>query len=191
MDTQLVNAWVGDKVRLRSVRGEDWELFHENDEDTEAARLSWRIQIPRSPEAAQRWAADLAHSTSNDDHAFFAIQNLDGELVGSISSHSCNLRHGTFSYGLGIFRNHWRRGYAQDAIRILLRQFFEERGYRKANAMVYDFNEPSIKLHQRLGFQMEGRHRDMIFTGGEYHDEIHFGITRDEFYDMEGKLNNS
>lgn len=182
---QTANAWVGDRVRLRSVRGEDWKLFHKNDDDTESARYGWRIQIPRSPEATRRWAEDLAHSNSNDDHAFWAIESLDGELVGSITSHSANLRHGTFSYGVAVFRDHWRRGYAQDAIRILLRHFFEERRYQKANAIVYSFNEPSMRLHERLGFQMEGRRRKMIYSGGEYHDEVLYGITRDEFYALQ------
>lgn len=38
-------------------------------------------------------------------------------------------------------------------------------------------------MHERLGFQVEGRIRDAIFTSGAYHDEVIVGITADEFFD--------
>jgi RimJ/RimL family protein N-acetyltransferase len=185
--TGNLNIWEGEKVRLRAVKADDWELFYENDQDTEAARHSWRIPLPRSPEAAWQWADRLAHSDTDDDNAFRAIESLKGELVGAINTHSCNLRNGTFSYGIGIFRSHWQHGYARDTIRILLRYFFLERRYQKVNVVVYDFNEPSIRLHERLGFSQEGRRRRTIFTGGAYHDEILFGMTREEFHDFENE----
>jgi RimJ/RimL family protein N-acetyltransferase len=47
--------------------------------------------------------------------------------------------------------------------------------------IIYAFNERSIKLREKLGFQHEGRLRRMIYTGGEFHDEIYMGMTREEF----------
>jgi len=49
------------------------------------------------------------------------------------------------------------------------------------NSGVYDFNEPSIQLHEQLGFQREGRLRRHIYTAGRHHDEIVFGMTAAEF----------
>ena len=46
---------------------------------------------------------------------------------------------------------------------------------------IYAFNERSIKLHETLGFQNEGRLRLMIYTSGQFHDEIYMGMTREEF----------
>ena len=53
--------------------------------------------------------------------------------------------------------------------------------YQKVNAEVYAFNEPSMRLHERMGFTLEGRLRRMIYTGGEYHDALFYGMTREEF----------
>lgn len=50
---------------------------------------------------------------------------------------------------------HWRRGYASDAICIVLRYYFEELRYQKCTVSVYDFNESSLRLHEWLGFQVE------------------------------------
>lgn len=46
---------------------------------------------------------------------------------------------------------------------------------------IYAFNTASQALHERLGFQQEGRVRRMIYTDGQYHDELIYGLTGDEF----------
>jgi RimJ/RimL family protein N-acetyltransferase len=106
---------------------------------------------------------------------------LDGPFVGTINTHTCDRRCGTFRYGLGILPQHQRKGYASEAIRLVLRYFFEERRYQKVNADVYSFNEPSIRLHESLGFVLEGRLRRVNFTQGQYHDALMFGMTKEEF----------
>lgn len=98
-----------------------------------------------------------------------------------MSTSSCDRRHGTFKYGVAIFRGHWRNGYASDAIRILLRYYFEELRYQKVTAHVYAFNEGSIALHEGLGFVQEGRLRNMVFTMGQHFDEFIFGLTKGEY----------
>lgn len=109
------------------------------------------------------------------------IENLAGELVGGLGTHHCDPVGGTFSYGLSIAREHRRRGYAADTIRLVLRYFFEERRYRKAMVHVYSFNEPSLRLHERLGFQQEGRLRRMVFTRGRFFDIIVLGLLAEEY----------
>ncbi len=59
----------------------------------------------------------------------------------------------------------------------MLRYFFHELRYQKVTAQVYSFNAPSIALHERLGFQVEGRLRRMIFTHGRHFDELLYGMT--------------
>jgi RimJ/RimL family protein N-acetyltransferase len=47
-------------------------------------------------------------------------------------------------------------------------------------------NEASIRLHRALGFLEEGRRRRNLFFDGQYHDDILFGLTREEFDAGEG-----
>ncbi len=173
--------WEGSKVRLRPIMPCDWEKFHENDMDTEVSRLCDAVHKPRSPEGTRLWAERSANEQAEGDNARFAIETLAGELIGSINAHSCDPKNGTFKYGLGIFRNHWRRGYGSEAIMILLQYYFHELRYQKATAHVYAFNNGSIQLHGSLGFQHEGRLRRMVYTQGQYFDEILFGMTKEEF----------
>ncbi|KRE52378.1 GNAT family N-acetyltransferase [Paenibacillus sp. Soil522] len=174
-------AWDGLKVRLRPVLPSDWDKFHNNDLDSVNARLCDEIHFPRSEEGTRQWAERQALNTLNGDNVFLAIETFDGTLVGSICTNSCNSRNGTFKYGVSIFRDHWRNGYASDAIKVVLRYYLEELRYRKVNAHVYAFNDGSVALQERLGFIQEGMIRDMVFTKGQYYDEYIYGLTKNEF----------
>lgn len=176
-----MNIWQGTKVRLRSILPEDWSHFHENDQDSEGARLADIIYFPRSEAGTKSWAEHQASKGADGDNMMLAIETLAGELVGSINAHSCDPRHGTFKYGVAIFRAHWRKGYATEAVKILLRYYFHELRYQKVNAHTYAFNEGSIKLQEHLGFQQEGLLRNMIYTNGRHYDEYVYGLLKQEF----------
>ncbi|SDT05640.1 Protein N-acetyltransferase, RimJ/RimL family [Paenibacillaceae bacterium GAS479] len=176
-----MNSWTGSKIRLRPIAPEDWELFHDNDQDLEGARAADMIFFPRSEEATRIWAEKKAEQEPEEDNMSLAIETLEGELVGAINSHHCDQRFGSFQYGIALFRPHWRKGYASDAVLVLLRYFFHELRYEKATAHVYSFNEASMKFQKSLGFQLEGRLREQMFTNGRRHDELIYGMLRREF----------
>ncbi|AZN41220.1 GNAT family N-acetyltransferase [Paenibacillus albus] len=179
-------AWSGSKVRLRPVRPEDWAEFHNNDLDSENARLCDEIHFPRSEEGTGIWAVHQSQNGPDGDNVFLAIATLDGTLVGSMNTMSCNARTGTFKYGISIFREHWRNGYATDAVKTVLRYYFEELRYQKVNASVYAFNDGSVALQEHLGFQLEGKLRNMIYTKGQHYDEYIYGLTKAEFEQLYG-----
>ena len=176
----MTNIFEGKLVRLRAVEPGDWEAHHQWDRDTETARRSYEIPFPQSTLSTQQWAEREAGRSNEDEHRL-QIETLDGVQVGTINTNACDLRCGTFRYGLAIMGQYQRKGYASEAIRLVLRYYFQERRYQKCNASVYSFNEPSQKLHESLGFTLEGRLRRMIYTNGEFHDALWYGITREEF----------
>jgi len=59
--------------------------------------------------------------------------------------------------------------------------YFHELRYQKATVIVYAFNERSQRLHESLGFALEGRLRGTVYTNGQHYDELYFGLTREEF----------
>lgn len=174
--------WEGARVRLRAVEPSDWEVLYRWSEDAEMINSLGRMDFPRSREGVKEWARLEAVKEPVKDGYFFIIESLEGgEVVGSITSHSCDRRNGTFGYGIGLGEPFRRRGYASDAIILLLRFFFEELGYQKCTVTVFDFNEGSRALHEELGFQHEGTIRRTRFQGGKYHDTLMYGLTREEF----------
>lgn len=178
----MSNIFQGELVRLRAVEPGDWEFHYQWDRaSTDAGRLTDEIWFPSSTVGAKAWAEKEAQRGTQNDAFRFQIEMLDGVLVGTINTHSCNGRNGTFGYGLAVHPNHRRKGCASEAIRLVLGFYFRERRYQKCTVSVYSFNEASQGLHERLGFTLEGRLRRMIYTGGAFHDELLYGITHEEF----------
>lgn len=175
------NLWQGERVRLRAVEPQDWETFNAWNGDSQTARACYFVPFPKSDEAARKWALEQSLAAPQGDTFNFVIETLEGEFAGTINTHDCDPRNGTFSYGLAILAEQRHKGYASESIRLVLRYFFQELRYQKATVQVYAFNEASIKLHESLGFVHEGRLRRMVFTQGQYHDELILGMTREEF----------
>ena len=179
--------WQGDKVRLRPVRSQDWEMWYQEATDTEGIRLTnLGVALPASPEMAPAWTEKYADCRDPDGFIIYSIETLAGELVGGITLHSRDDKNGKFSFGVRIYRPHRQRGYGEEAVRILLRYGFHERRYQKANSACLEISEESIGLHRKLGFKEEGRRRRSVYMDGRYYDDILFGMTREEFDEIEG-----
>jgi RimJ/RimL family protein N-acetyltransferase len=180
----MTSIWTGERVRLRGIEPDDWAEFHRFDDDTEVQRNADMVHLPRSDAASLQWAEEQSLHKAEKDQFQLAIEALENDtLVGALSTNGTDQRAGRFSYGIAIGRNFHRRGYASDAVVILLRFMFGERRYNKAEAGIYGYNEASIALHEHLGFQHEGRLREHEFLDGAYQDLVLMGITATEFTD--------
>jgi RimJ/RimL family protein N-acetyltransferase len=177
----IPSAWHGELVTLRDVEPDDWEAFYAFDQDTEASRFGWQIHFPRSKAAAKEWAEELAKKKPENDNHFFAMVGPEGKVVGSMNAHACDRRNGTFEYGISVDRECWGKGYAADAMKVLLRYYFDELGYAKVHAIVYAYNDRSIRMHEKFGMVREGQLREAKFTDGKRYDMFIFGMTADEF----------
>ena len=175
------NVWMGSKVWLRAWKPSDWQAEQRWSRDSEGQRTDYRVAFPRSDAAIQKQANDYALAEPEGDKVKLVIARLEGEPVGVLTTDNCQPIDGTFSYGVYIEPDQRRHGYAAEAIVLLLRHFFYELRYQKANAAVIDFKEASIRLQESLGFQLEGRQRSMHYTDGALLDLLHYGITAAEF----------
>nr|BFD80674.1 hypothetical protein StreXyl84_00750 [Streptomyces sp. Xyl84] len=104
-----------------------------------------------------------------------------GELVGTIGSHRTGVRSGWFEVDVTISAGHRRKGYASEAVVLLLRFMFAERRYHKCLAAVLAGNEASLALFRGLGFTEEGRLREHVFFAGRHHDLVMMGMLVNEF----------
>ena len=184
-DTELDYSryfWQGEKARLRPLRMEDAEQSFASSLDSPSRQfLQLGIELPTSVELERQTLEKYVGCKDANGVIVFAIENLEGDPIGGVSLHSRDEKNGLFSFGIAIDRKHRRQGYAEDAVRILLKYGFWERRYQKCNSACSHTNKASIRLHEKLGFLEEGRRRRQIFFNGEYHDDVLFGLTREEF----------
>lgn len=181
------NIFQGRKIRLRARTFADIERdkmkIEKSEYDTESDRLCYMIHLPYSAESRKDdWENEIKRFNTSEN-CNLVIETLDNTAVGGICITHADRTNGTFSYGLGISREHWRKGYASEAIKLLLNYYFNELRFNKCNVTVYDYNEASKALHMSLGFIEEGRQRESKYTNGKYYDMILYGMTAKEFCD--------
>ena len=174
--------WQGEKVRLRPLTIEDAEKTFIDCLDTPSRQLlQLGTELPTTLEMEKELVSKYADCKDVDGIIIFAIENLEGVYMGSISLHSRHPKNGTFGMGLGISRQYRRQGYAEEAARILMRYCFFEKRFQKCNSACLGTNEASIAFHKKLGFIEEGCRRRNFFFDGQYHDDVLFGLTKEEF----------
>jgi RimJ/RimL family protein N-acetyltransferase len=180
----MTNYWEGSRIRLRSVEAGDAAAHHRFNLTDDYGLLD-QIYPPGSLARVQEWANKESLAGFDNQTFHFQMEAIEnGALVGGIATHDCDSRVGIVSYGLSVMDEFRGKGYASEAICLVLRYYFQELRYQKANVSVYDINEPSKRLHESLGFQVEARLRRSVFTRGELSDLLLFGMTVEEFREL-------
>ncbi len=179
-----MNFWQGKKIRLRAVEPSDAEHFIRWNLDSERARNLDFVWPPQSEAAMRAFTEQESRRKLEGDTFRWVIENEDGQAVGSIDTHHCSPHDGTFSYALDVDPAQRGKGYAGEAILLVLKYYFEELRYQKVTVPVHADNLASIRLHEKFGFQLEGTHRRMFFSKGQYLDVLYFGMTVEEFHGL-------
>lgn len=177
----MYNLFEGRLVRLRALEPEDADTQFRHLQDTEISRLDSNIGFPIALADIRR-RLESPREPRNADDKLLVIETLEGQMVGEINVQLADQRNGVFSIGIGLpERTAWGKGYAKEAMLLILRFMFHERRYQKCNIGVFAFNERAIGLYRHLGFVDEGRIRRAVFTNSQFHDELLLGITVEEF----------
>jgi RimJ/RimL family protein N-acetyltransferase len=138
-DTDSVTTAI---VRLRNVERDDLPRMYRMQLDPESNRLA--VTIPRSAEVFDSHWADALLDPSITPKAIL----LGGVLAGYIS---CFLLDGQANVGYWISREHWGKGIATRALRLLLLEV----ATRPLFAHVATSNVASLRVLQKCGFVVE------------------------------------
>ncbi|TQR46140.1 GNAT family N-acetyltransferase [Paenibacillus popilliae] len=176
-----ISYWKGKRIRLRTPVADDIVIFDSLDDSILQNMDS--IAFPRTQAQMEEWIEQISQGASENSHDFYWIAEdaNKGDVVGTMEIDGTDPKNGTFDYAISVFPAYRGKGYASDMILTVLKHYFFELRYQKATVCIYSFNEASMNLHRKLGFIQEGRLRSMIYTNGKYHDEVYFGMTKEEF----------
>ncbi|QNO14561.1 GNAT family N-acetyltransferase [Alkalicella caledoniensis] len=182
--------WQNDLVRLRALKEEDWEESYYNQFDSKArVMLQYELELPPVEEKVKESYSAFVGFKPGTGRLMFAIENLEGEFVGSFNLNSIDEKNGTFSIGMQMSVGQRGKGYGTAAMRILLGYAFFERRLNKYNGSVIQWNVGSATMLKKVGCKQEGIRRQNIYTDGHYVDEILYGLTKEDFIANEEKLN--
>lgn len=103
----------------------------------------------------------------------------DQPILGAVNLFDIDDGTGTVSYWL--FEEHRGAGYATEAVSLVVRYAFDELGLHRITAEVFEGNDASTSLLDRLGFVHEGTLRENRFSDGSYEDTQLFGLLRGDW----------
>jgi RimJ/RimL family protein N-acetyltransferase len=74
------------------------------------------------------------------------------------------------------------KGYAYQAMELILTHAFEVLNLRKISLGVVADNMPAFKLYEKIGFKVEGIRKQQGFYAGKYCDDYIMGLFAEDFF---------
>jgi aminoglycoside 6'-N-acetyltransferase len=144
------------------------------------------VRIRTEPEVARWWGSvdiegEISEEFIETDEGF--VIEAGGEVVGGIQYHEENepmYRHA----GMDIFLTASRhgQGLGAEAIRVLARYLFEERGHHRLTIDPAADNTAAIRAYERVGFRRVGVMRNYERgPDGAWHDGLLMDMLQEEF----------
>lgn len=167
----------GTLVRIRAIEQGDLPTFVKWINDPEVTTYL-QFEPPMSMEDEVVW---YHHMTGSRDKVF-AIETLDGRLIGNIGMIGLDWRNRKTDLGIMIGeKEFWSRGYGADTIIVMLRYLFEELGLNRVGLYADIENHRAIRCYEKCGFVHEGVVRHHRFKDGRYTDSIVMSVLRQDW----------
>lgn len=171
----------GQMVRLREYRKEDVPLRLKYINDPEVGKsLTPDVPYPITLHEEEKWFESI---TAARDTYKFAIETIeDNQFIGGCSINGVDWKNSVAVIGIFIgSKNHRGKGYATDALKVLMDFIFMQMNINKIRLIVYSYNHSAIKCYERNGFKIEGVLREEIYKDGKRYDKIAMGILKEEY----------
>jgi RimJ/RimL family protein N-acetyltransferase len=173
----------GKNVLLRPVKRSDISYFLKWFNDPEVVQYL-EMYLPMTEMSEEKFIEELGTTRARSD-ALFVIEAIKGastKPIGNCGLHEIDSKDRKAMFGIVIGeKDYWSKSYGTEAARLLINYGFQQLNLHRISSSAFAFNERSIKLHKKVGFQEEGRLRQATFKNGQYHDLMLFGILREEW----------
>lgn len=168
------------RLTLRSIEPSDVERIFRIQSDPEVTRYFGRGPDGSIADSERRIATLLAGVRENTSIRWGITLEESGELVGTGGFWRWNKPHRWAEIGYELLPALWNRGIMTEALRAVLRFGFESMDLHRVEAHIDPENRASARVLERLGFVLEGQHRQNWYYGGRFTDTAVYGLLRDE-----------
>ncbi len=169
----------GSLIRLRAREPGDEPLLYAWFNDPEVTQ-HLTVRYPMSH--AQETAFISANGANGYAKVSFAVETLaDRRLIGGVGLEDTSPENRSAVLGIAIGdKAYWDGGYGSDTMRTVCRFGFETMNLHRIELEVYVSNERAIHVYEKVGFRIEGRRRDALYTRGAYQDVLVMGLLEGE-----------
>jgi ribosomal-protein-alanine N-acetyltransferase len=167
----------GETVDLCAVSEDDLDFL----QDTVNDPAVWRTIGARTPVTDKQEREWYEEQASEDDGNVNFVVAVDGDPVGTVGVHGVDDVDGSAELGIFLAEQYWGEGYGTEAGRLATTYAFDQHRRHRVVARVFEGNEASKRVWEKLGFELEGTHRDAVYVDGEYHDVHYYGVLESEW----------
>lgn len=170
-----------DEIELRYRRPEmcDTDALYTQKNDPIVVRTLGGFSNGYSRPEIEQWIRRV--QTASSDVIFSICVPVD-ECIGHLGFYEIDHRVRSAEFGIMIgARGHWGRGVGKRSVRWALDYGFGELALHRIRLTVLASHEPAIKLYLGCGFTIEGRHRDVQWRAGKWHDSLSMSILEDDW----------
>jgi len=166
------------KIKLRALEPEDLDFLYQIENNSSFWEVS-HTQTPFSKFILKQYIENAHLDIYEAKQVRFIIEeNTSKKAIGTIDIFDFNPQHKRAGIGVLIHPNFQEKGYATEALSILIQYCFSSLNLHQLYANITSDNSKSIQLFTKYNFTKVGVKKDWIFSKGKFKDEVLYQLIK-------------
>ena len=161
----------GIHINLRAIEPTDLVYLYQIENDESFWEVS-NTQKPFSKYLLQQYLENAQQDIYEAKQLRLVIEEKNGASVGLIDLFDFDPKHKRAGIGIVISQQFQGKGFANEAITLLVEYGFTHLDLHQLFANITEDNTKSISLFEKIGFKKIGVKKDWVFTNGKFKNEI-------------------
>lgn len=171
-----------ERLELRDFSETDWKAVHAYASDLEVVRfMDWG---PNTEEESRNFIQrTITHQKEHPrtNYSLAIIHKADDKLIGGCGIYVTNPENREGYIGYCLNRNFWRRGFATETAKALLKFGFEQLNLHRIFATCDPANVASKHVLEKIGMRLEGHFREHKWAKEKWRDSLFYAILDHEW----------
>jgi RimJ/RimL family protein N-acetyltransferase len=172
----------GKRIRFRAPERSDLATFVKWINDPEV-RAGVSLFLPMSLTQEEQWFAEMQKRPEEERPLTIEVnENGKWQAIGNIGFFKIDSISRSSEVGIMIGnKDYWDKGYGTESMKLILKHGFYTLNLNRIFLRVFANNPRAIRCYEKVGFVLEGRMRQAIYTEGEYFDILLMSVLREEW----------
>lgn len=163
------------RIYLRALEPNDYKVSIKWRKDNAIWDMLGGTKYFVSTAYEQKWVENAIFNSK--DIKLAICLNENDRYIGNVYMTDIDmLKRSCHSHVLIGEKDCWGKGYAREALLMVIDYMFKERNIHRIQANILESNIQSLKMHEKCGYKIEGLMRDAVFKNGKYQNQYILSI---------------
>lgn len=174
----------GERLKLRGLRESDADDIFSIYSDPEVI-LYWSSPAYTSVDEALTLIRETQKQFRERSLFEWGAEHTEsGRVIGTCTMLNVDISHRRAEIGYAFAREFWGKGYATEAVELLIAFAYGPMNLHRLEADVHPENAASLRLLEKQGFRREGHLRERWHHLGRIEDGMFLGLLRPEWLEL-------